>query len=71
MSDIADRSDALIDAVVERGLREVRAMERVKATGQCLFCGEDVVAGALFCNVDCRDDYEREAALHRIAGRGC
>jgi hypothetical protein len=29
------------------------------ATGFCLNCGEPLPAGHRWCNVDCRDDWER------------
>lgn len=33
-------------------------------TGQCHFCREDVEVG-LFCDTDCRDDYEKEQHMLR------
>ncbi len=35
------------------------------ATGECFFCGKGLVHGQRWCDVECRDDWERAQA-----GRG-
>lgn len=34
-------------------------------TGRCYFCEGDISAGRLFCDGDCRDDFERERKRRR------
>lgn len=69
MSDYADRSDTRIAQIVEQGLDQVRRASRMAATGNCHFCDEEVTPGNLFCDIDCRDDFERENRARRLAGR--
>ena len=38
------------------------------ATGDCHNCGASVPDGHRFCDSDCRDDYERQAAHYRREG---
>lgn len=69
MSDHADVSDKLIEMVVRIGLNSVRSQPALVADGRCYFCDEKIVSHILFCNVDCRDDYEKEQNALRRAGR--
>lgn len=69
MSDFADRSEWVIAQVITEGVAQARNAARLPATGSCHFCQDPVVETLLFCDADCRDDFEKEqAALHR-AGR--
>lgn len=69
MSDHADLSDARIEQAVTEGVRKVRAAARMQSCGRCYFCEEQVPDARLFCDADCRDDYEREEAARRRAGQ--
>lgn len=47
----------------------MRKTPQLEADGHCYYCDEHVAHGALFCNTDCRDDYEKEQDALRLAGR--
>lgn len=69
MSDHIDNTDKIIFAEVARGLAAVRRHADLLADFRCHFCDEAVAPEALFCGVDCRDDYEKEQAAMIRAGR--
>ncbi|MFZ1180892.1 MAG: hypothetical protein WAN92_05130 [Herbaspirillum sp.] len=71
MGDHADISDASIEAAVARGIADVRSKASLQATGHCRFCDAEIGNILLFCDADCRDDYDREqAALKRAGHKG-
>jgi len=69
VSDHADMSDDLIDAIVQRGVAQVRGARGLRPDGLCHFCDEEVAMPGLFCDADCRDDFEKEQAALRRAGK--
>lgn len=69
MSDLIDKTDAIIFAEVARGLAAVRRKPGLLAHGTCHYCDEPVVKGHLFCGVECRDDYDLELSAKMRAGR--
>lgn len=69
MSDFADMSDKLIEAFTAAAVARASGKPVMKATGQCRFCEEPVNPGLLFCDRDCRDDFERELLALRRAGK--
>lgn len=69
MSDYADRADSKIYRTIDAGLAAVRRAPDLQPDCRCHFCDEVVAVDLLFCDVDCRDDYEREAAARRRAGQ--
>lgn len=69
MSDIADIAYHVIAAAVRRGLATVRRQGWLMADCHCHYCDEALAPGVLFCNVDCRDDYDKEQAATARAGR--
>lgn len=69
MSDLADLTDSIIFAAVARGLTAVRRQPRLVADCRCHYCDEAVAPAALFCGVDCRDDYDKEQGAIARAGR--
>jgi hypothetical protein len=68
MSDHADIADAKIFAVAARGLAAIRRRPVLDADCHCHFCDEAVAPEALFCDVDCRDDYDKEQDGLRRSG---
>lgn len=68
MSDDADRADLRISAAVQSALNQVRRAPGLHSDGRCHYCDEPVPDGLLFCNTDCRDDYEKHQAALRRAG---
>ncbi|NBV15438.1 hypothetical protein [Janthinobacterium sp.] len=69
MSDQIDKTDSIIYAEVVRGLAAVRRSIGLVSHGACHYCDEPLVPGLRFCNIDCRDDYEKELAAKARAGR--
>jgi len=65
MSDHADIADNRIFATVSAGLAAVRRLPDCR----CHFCDETLQPEILFCNDDCRDDYEKEEAARARNGR--
>lgn len=69
MSDHADVSDKRIAQAVIAGLDKVRRAPRLHSDGRCHFCSEPVPDALLFCDIDCRDDFEKELNARRLSGR--
>lgn len=59
MADEMDRAQAQ-----EERMREAALMQRrpaaPAATGACLHCDEPLAAGRRWCDVQCRDDWQRD-----------
>jgi hypothetical protein len=68
--DDADRAEEKIEQAMDDALAEVRrSQERgVKAVGLCLYCGETLPAPLRFCDAGCRDGYDHEQRIRRMAG---
>lgn len=63
MSDNVDDANKLADLQLQVAMagRERPVMRRF--TGCCYWCREAVESPKVFCDADCRDDFERDAAL--------
>ena len=70
MSDVADMSDKNVETFIASAIAHARGGVRMRCTGACRFCDEPVAPDTLFCDRDCRDDFERERAARVRAGRG-
>lgn len=68
--DDADRAEPHIEEFIDDALAEVRRAQEhgVKATGACLYCGERLPDHMRFCDADCRDGFDHEQRLKRMAG---
>lgn len=53
-----DRASALEEAEREACVARARNKPGMVACGYCYNCNEPLAQGRLFCDVDCRDDYE-------------
>lgn len=69
MSDHADNADSRIYRTIEAGLAAARRAKALQPDFRCHFCDEPVAVDLLFCNRDCRDDYQRAQAARQRAGR--
>jgi len=69
MSDHADNADSRIYRTIAAGLAAARRAPALQPDCRCHFCDEPVAVELLFCNMDCRDDYQREATALQRAGR--
>lgn len=59
MSDVADKGNDAAEFFQDIALRR-RFQDGPAATGCCLNCGEKLTEpGARWCDVDCRDDWQR------------
>ncbi len=67
MSDIADDGNECAELLLNVALAN-RVHRALIPTGFCFFCNEPS-GSRLFCDAGCRDDYQEEQRLKRIAGR--
>ena len=66
-ADIAGYHEETFHAARVAAVRRA-ANVRVCRTGVCRYCGERVPLERAFCNVDCRDDLEREERIRALTG---
>lgn len=59
MADIIDQANDLNDQMLEIALRNAQQTPQIPAKGYCHNCLEEVPPQHLFCDVDCRDDYQK------------
>jgi hypothetical protein len=65
-----DKASELEDLQREIAIQEVRRnVWRLPYLGYCYYCSEATEAGRRFCDEYCREDYETEQLLKKIAGR--
>jgi hypothetical protein len=71
MNDNADVAQQLIDDHNETAIAKV-LREKGRAllySGYCYYCYERVHSPHIFCDLDCRSDWEREQRMNKIEGR--
>lgn len=68
MSDHADNADSNIYRTIAAGLAAARRAPLLQPDCRCHFCDEPIAAGLLFCNKECRDDFEWEFEAMRRSG---
>lgn len=67
MPDDADRAQPHIDAAIEEGVARARsAAEGLPPNGECHACAAPVRGFALFCDSECREDWEYFASRDHI-----
>ena len=64
--DDADRAQKAEEGRREDALK--KRMPELIAVGFCHNCGEALRPGLLFCDADCRDDYEKRSKLKQDNG---
>ncbi len=69
MGDAADRAQPHVDALVADAVDRARHQQRLPAIGECHACGDALPAPQLFCDDECREDFEYFAARDRINRR--
>lgn len=69
-SDPIDRAQQMQEDMTEAAVKTIRdrAKKSLLPSGFCYFCDEVVKHPLLFCDIGCRDDYEREQKMRRIGG---
>jgi hypothetical protein len=67
MADPADEASDFIDQELARQIAAAKNQARPAKTpvGTCHHCGEKVDKGMIFCDADCRDDFDREEQRRR------
>lgn len=65
--DEADRASARETQQREDALK--RRYPTLPDTGCCHWCGEITGGGRRFCDVDCRDDWQRARSARQTAGK--
>ena len=73
MADVCDDSDAVNEALIERGVKAAQASLAVRhliPTGIChnSCCEADVGSGKLFCDNQCADEHGRVERLRSSSG---
>ncbi|MDR6397282.1 hypothetical protein ACTOWA_04885 [Herbaspirillum seropedicae] len=59
MSDHADNADKKIYGAIAAGLAAARRAPTLQPDCRCHFCDEQVAVNLLFCNIECRNDFDR------------
>ena len=59
MNDIADQAEDRYENWLEGNIQKVRERPSLKPCGHCYNCNEPVSGQMIFCDVDCRDDYDK------------
>lgn len=60
MTDQIDQAQSYIDHTIQVGIANaIQAPQEIQSKGACHNCGESVSGGSLFCDSDCRDDWEK------------
>lgn len=65
--DIADQSQQTEALFMAESQAKSRHPELI-AVGFCHHCGETVKPGHLYCDADCRDDYEKHQQARKRSG---
>lgn len=69
MTDIFDRASEKEERDRDLAIRAARAKNQpLKITGFCLSCNE-ALSDRRFCSAECREDYELQEKIKKIAGR--
>ncbi|NMV36794.1 DUF2116 family Zn-ribbon domain-containing protein [Ralstonia insidiosa] len=66
-ADIAGYHEETFHAALLTVVRRAAHMP-VRRTGACRFCGERISLDRAFCDIDCRDDHEREERIRELSG---
>lgn len=68
--DIIDHTDEMMEQLTTARIAEIRSVRPgLIATGRCHNCDETLPPAHLFCDADCRDDYEKVQAAKQRKGR--
>ena len=69
MADIADLAQEDMERDAPYLLAASKKPAGPQPCGTCHFCGEEIAPDTLFCDVGCRDDWERVKASQQRRGR--
>lgn len=57
--DDADMAQKIQEQALEIALANQKTKPRKNPTGRCLWCSDATDEQSMFCDADCRDDYEK------------
>lgn len=66
MADVVDQAQKIQEEALEIALGKQKAKPRTNTTGRCLWCNDSTGPQAMFCDADCRDDYEKNRNLRGL-----
>lgn len=66
MADDVDRATELQETQLKIALGKQSKKKRLNAVGRCFNCNEVVGQDALFCDSDCREDYEKRQQMKGV-----
>lgn len=67
MADTIDYAEAAYSKILEASISKSRLHRKLPDIGHCYNCQEPLNSGSLFCDADCRDDYEKREMINRRA----
>jgi predicted nucleic acid-binding Zn ribbon protein len=70
MTDIVDRAQDCEETARAAAIKNLSRTPRLLPTGSCYYCGSPVRSNMLFCDAECRDDWEAERAARQRNGHG-
>ncbi|MDT3707440.1 MAG: hypothetical protein ROZ09_11480 [Thiobacillus sp.] len=59
MADEIDRASEIETAERDARVAAARGRPSMPAVGACYNCGEEIGRGLVFCDIDCRDDFQK------------
>lgn len=70
MTDMFDKATETEEQFRNQAIDNIRKNAgQSRHLGRCLCCNAQVENNGLFCNIDCREDYELTQRIRRITGR--
>lgn len=69
MADWTDNASETTEFFEKVALQNIKQVVPLQAKGACYNCDSKLAPENLFCDADCRDDWEREQAAKRRNGR--
>lgn len=68
LPDICDQAEKLMSEQLEYQINKIKSEKPLQSTGFCLNCQDDIEEG-LFCDKDCRDDYDFRLERGKVNGK--
>jgi hypothetical protein len=69
--DIGDYAQKAVDDLTDASVKAIRSQvgKKLLFSGACYYCTSPVHSPHIFCDVECRDDYEYEQRLRQREGK--
>ncbi len=69
VADIVDTANDHAELLLRMSVAQQQRRARLLPRGTCLCCDAPVLPAVMFCDADCREDWEREQAARARNGR--